>query len=456
MKKKCITILLISIQFCLLAQTNPTPALPATVTPKPNPPTFTWYGWVRHDINYDSRQNSFVREGQLDLYPLDKNVLTNGTDVNAQSQLNYIAILTRLGLRINGPDVLGAKLTGQIEGDFFGQNEATIGLLRLRHAYAKLEWKKTALVIGQTWYPLFIPEAFPGVVNFNTGIPIAPFGWAGQVKFTINLSKNLFLHLTTYKPREFSDVNTTIVTASSTGASLTGSAVNNSTSLTLPNNVPSLNATLPELNAHIQYKSDKFMVGAQVDYSQTLPYNTYRDSTIHATNINKETVSSLSLMAYTKIVTKKVSIKAQYLVLQDAAHWVSMGGYFGYLNKATGLETYKPANTTSWWIDIYGNGKKWIPGIFIGGSANNGAEAGATAAYGRAIGISNRGIQDILRISPRLEFIAGKLKFGAELEFTTANYGTRGTDGKVITGDASKPIDAITNTRFTFSTVYSF
>ena len=70
-----------------------------------------------------------------------------------------------------------------------------------------MDWKKTALTFGQTWYPLFIPECFPGVVNFNTGIPIAPFGWAGQVRFTAKFDTKTSLSLTAYKPREFAVTN---------------------------------------------------------------------------------------------------------------------------------------------------------------------------------------------------------------------------------------------------------
>ena len=41
--------------------------------------------------------------------------------------------------------------------------------------------------MGQTWYPTFIPEVFPGVANFSTGIMFNPFGWASQVKLKQNL-----------------------------------------------------------------------------------------------------------------------------------------------------------------------------------------------------------------------------------------------------------------------------
>ena len=429
MKKSLLAFGFILTHFMAHAQTATSTTTTATAVSKPTTPSVTLYGFVRHDVNYDSRQSVFVREGQLLLYPKDKDMV-GGTDYNKKAQLNMLGILTRVGVKLVGPDVLNAKLTGQIEGDFFGQADVNIGLLRLRHGFAKLDWTKSSLTIGQTWYPLFIPEVFPGVVNFNTGIPIAPFGWAGQMKYTAQLDKNLAFSFTAYKPREF-------------GVPSVNPLENT--------NAPSMNATMPQLNAHLQYKSAKFIAGAQLDYSVLNPYTKYASNGSATVNsINNEKVTGLTFMGYTKLTTSKFSLKAQGVIGQNSYQWVMMGGYYGYKN-ASGLETYQPAKTKSVWMDLAGTGKKVVPGIFYGFSSNDGADAGATAAYGRAIGISGRGIKNLTRISPRLEFLHNKLKFGTELEFTTATYGSRSNAGKVIGAT-----DAFTNTRFTFSTIYSF
>ena len=418
---------LIITHFFATAQTASTTSTSATS--KPTTPSVTLYGFVRHDVNYDSRQSAFVRERQLLLYPKDKDMV-GGKDYNNKSQLNMLGILTRVGVKLVGPDVLNAKLTGQIEGDFFGQADANIGLLRLRHGFAKLDWTKSSLTIGQTWYPMFIPEVFPGVVNFSTGIPIAPFGWAGQIRYTAQLAKDVSFSFTGYKPREF-------------GVPSVNPLENT--------NAPSMNASMPQLNAHLQYKSAKLIAGVQLDYSVLNPYTKYASTGSTSVNsINDEKVKGLTFMGYTKITTSKFTLKAQGVLGENTHEWVMMGGYYGYKN-ANGLETYQPAKTKSVWFDLAGTGKKVVPALFYGFSSNDGAGAGATAAYGRAIGISGRGIKNLTRIAPRIEFLHNKLKFGTELEFTTAHYGTRSSSG-LVTG----PTDAITNTRFTFSTIYSF
>lgn len=435
MKKK-ISVQLLGVVFVcssayVHAQINPvTPASPATLPVKPvtTAPTITLYGFIRNDMNYDSRQNVFVREGQLDLYPKDIDTAgMGGVDANKKAQLNLLGILTRLGVKVTGPDAFGAKTTAVIEGDFFGQADVNIGLLRLRHGYVKLDWKKSALTLGQTWYPLFIPECFPGVVNFNTGIPISPFGWAAQIKYTAKLSAKTSLSFTAYKPREFSvpGVSTTEAT-----------------------NSASMNAVLPELNAHLQYKTDALLLGGEVDFSSIMPYVKYGTNPV---KISKERVNALTVMAYTKITGKKLSIKAMALMGQNTAHWVMMGGYYGYKATATSIETYKPAKSTAAWVDIYSNNKKAAPGLFVGYSVNQGASSNATAAYGRMVGVSGRGIKDLLRIAPRLDIYSGKMKFGTELEFTSASYGTRGNNGKV-----ASTASTVNNVRLTFSAIFNF
>ncbi len=173
------------------------------------------YGWVRTEYNFDSRQSAYAREYHLNLYPLDEKLDANGKDINDAGASNFLAVTTRVGINFKGPDVWGAKASGKIEGDFFGNTElnktvagtGSLGLLRLRHATASLSWPKTAVTFGQTWYPAFIPEVFPGVANFNTGILFNPFGWAGQIKVQQKLTPELSLIAVAYKDREFQTAN---------------------------------------------------------------------------------------------------------------------------------------------------------------------------------------------------------------------------------------------------------
>ena len=63
---------------------------------------------------------------------------------------------SRLGMKYTGPDVAGARISGQVEVDFLGGKAAfgngiNMDLLRLRLAYGRLDWKNFALEAGQDW-----------------------------------------------------------------------------------------------------------------------------------------------------------------------------------------------------------------------------------------------------------------------------------------------------------------
>ena len=69
---------------------------------------------------------------------------------------------TRLGLKLEGPVIAKARSKGQLEADFFGGFPAVgigenFGLVRLRLAYARLDWESTSLEAGQDW-TIFAPN----------------------------------------------------------------------------------------------------------------------------------------------------------------------------------------------------------------------------------------------------------------------------------------------------------
>ena len=222
---------------------------------KPKEWDVSLYGFARADYIFDSRQSAQVREYHLNLYPLDKKLDANGDDINATGASNFLSVVSRLGVNFKGPNVWGAKASGKLEGDFFGNTQESIGLFRLRHAYAQLAWEKSSLTLGQTWYPSFVPEVFPGVANFSTGIMFNPFGWVGQIRFRQSLTSNLSLDLVAYKDREFQ------------APVVSGNA----------NNSPTFNSTTPTLHAQLQYKTKNVIAGVGAEYQSLKPVITSVD-----------------------------------------------------------------------------------------------------------------------------------------------------------------------------------
>ncbi|MDO9137052.1 MAG: hypothetical protein Q7U21_04465, partial [Lutibacter sp.] len=96
-----------------------------------------WKGFVKADYFFDTRQTVTAREGHFLLYPENELFDKTGKDINAASSLNMLAIQTRLTGMITGPEVLGAKSSGMIEGEFFGHSDGDINGFRLRHAITK-------------------------------------------------------------------------------------------------------------------------------------------------------------------------------------------------------------------------------------------------------------------------------------------------------------------------------
>ena len=398
-------------------------------------------GFLRNDMYYDSRQVVSARpanQGELLLYPANKSADLNGNDINAAPSFNATAITSRLSGIVTGPDAFGAKTSGLLEAEFFGNANGNENVFRLRHAYAKLDWENTQLAFGQYWHPLFVTDCFPGVVSFNTGMPFQPFARNPQVRLTQTLGGNLNLILAAVSQTE-----AFVSPGSSTGIALGASAG----AQTFIND-----AVMPNLHAQLQYKTAALVAGFALDYKSLKPalkvVSAPGASTYLATS---ENVNGTSIEAYAKITTKNVILKGEYVRGQNLYDHLMMGGYLAY--GAVPNITYKPIQVNSMWFELIGTGKKVIPGLFVGYTNNDGStETGAAVAtYARGVAANAASLDHIFRVAPRMEFVSGKFKFSTEVEVTSAGYGTASSTGKV--GSVSTDV---TNTRLLFVTTYSF
>ena len=389
----------------------------------------SFYGWVRTEYNFDSRQSAYAREFNLNLYPLDEKLDANGKDINAADASNFLSITSRVGLRFKGPDVWGAKATGNIEADFFGNTElnktsagsGSTGLMRLRHATATLSWPKTAVTFGQTWYPSVILDVFPGVANFNSGIIFNPFGWAGQVKVAQELTPELTLTAAAYKDREFP-------TANATGAS---------------SNSATFNAAMPTFHASLQYKTKTVTTGVGAEYQSLKPVIE------SAGLVSTETVNSDMYFGYFKYANDKIITKIYGITGGNLHHLVMIGGFAGY-TEPNGQESYQPTKTSAAWIDVASANPRIAPGIFFGYTKNSGVDAGFKNLYVRGAA-GTRILDDVWRASARVDFKQNKFAISPEIEYTAAKWGDINTRGK-----AENNIKDVGNFRGMVKVMYSF
>ena len=390
---------------------------------KPKEWDVSLYGFARADYIFDSRQSAQVREYHLNLYPLDKKLDANGDDINATGASNFLSVVSRLGVNFKGPNVWGAKASGKLEGDFFGNTQESIGLFRLRHAYAQLAWEKSSLTLGQTWYPSFVPEVFPGVANFSTGIMFNPFGWVGQIRFRQSLTSNLSLDLVAYKDREF------------TASSVTGTAPN----------APTFNSSVPTLHGQLQFKNKKIIAGLGAEYQSLKPV-------IESGGLaSDEKLNSTTVFGYFKYADDAIVTKLYGISGGNLTHLVMLGGYGSYAN-SNGIDSYKPTRTTAFWVDIASNKPKIAPGLFAGYTKNNGlSDAGYKALYMRGLNGTTRAVDNVWRVSARVDFKENKFKLSPELEYTAATWGAMDSSAKVVSAKEN-----VGNFRALVSASYSF
>jgi hypothetical protein len=356
-------------------------------------------GYVKTDLIFDSRQTINLREGHFLLYPSNENLDKNGDDINAKSSFNILSIQTRLLGKIKGPDALGAKTSGLIEGEFFGTSDGDINGFRLRQAYINLKWESSSLLIGQTWHPMFVTEVFPQVVSFNTGAPFQPFSRNPQVKFIKSLG----------------DFN--IITAIISQRDFSSNGPNGFSSSYLRNSV------LPNLHMQVQYKTEKAILGIGGDYKILTP----RTETSKKIKTDSK-IKSFSYLAYAKMNLSPVTILIEGIYGENLADMLMLGGYaIKAIDSTTGKEEYTALKMYSIWSDI-SVGKDLQFGLFMAFSKNLGSNDLITGSYYTRV----NNIDEIYRISPRIIWNIKLIRFALECEYTSAGYGITENNGKVI------------------------
>lgn len=380
-------------------------------------------GYVKNDLYFDSRQTFSAREGFTLFWPQPAQLDAGGEDINDKFNFNMLAIQSRLGVKAIGPDAFGAKTTGYIETDFFAQSNANINLLRLRHAYVKLNWTNTELMAGQYWNPLFTAVCYPGVVSFNTGLPIQPFARNPQLRLTQSMG-DLKLIVAALSQRDHAS----------------------------PGGPGSLrNVGFPDMHLQLHYSSNSLVAGAGGAYKQVIP------SLLTATGYKTtESVGGLSLMGFLKLQTDGLTFKIKETYGQNLYDILGISTYAitNLSNDIYAYPEYTPIQNNSIWTEIHTNGSKFQAGLFGGYNQNLGASEeiipGTIEGGGRGVD----SIHYILRVAPRVVFISNKTKIAAEVEYTGAAFAEDPNDfdekGKITNSEY------YANTRVLLSILYAF
>lgn len=118
------------------------------------------YGFLRLDLDFDSQRPNNT---QIPFFITSPDASVGGT---TNGDYSIHPRLTRIGIDYTGPRIakLGnAKLSGKLETDFENGGSESRQIIRIRHAYLRLDWKETSLLAGQTWD--IVSPLFPIVNN---------------------------------------------------------------------------------------------------------------------------------------------------------------------------------------------------------------------------------------------------------------------------------------------------
>ena len=284
-----------------------------------------WSGFVKSDFMYDTRQIVNAREGHFAILPSVENIVDE-KDLNDQANFNILSIQTRLKASISGPNFFGMKTSGAIEAAFFGNSDASIGELRLRHAFVKLSNDKVEILMGQYWHPMFVTAVFPETYSFNTGVPFQPF------------SRNPQLRITTKGNIRFMGVLFTERDFQTRGASVSNSGI-------------------PQLHAQLQFGSaSKTLSGFGVNLKSARPA------------LGEDNLTSTAFIGYFRTKLAKATWKVEATYGQNMTDLLQIGG-FGQNSNGDFVNN----DTFSMWSELNGYFSETMEwGLFGGYSKNEG------------------------------------------------------------------------------------
>lgn len=355
-----------------------------------SPFSLEWHGFVNPHYYADSRSVVGGREDMMLFYPKPIVKDSLGRDINDGWQANMLAITARLGLRVNGPDMLGAKTSAYVEGDFTGSTNATINNLRLRHAYIDLRWEHHRLLAGQYWYPMVIHEIMPMTNPLNMGAPFHCYARQPQVRYEYHLLGLEAVAAASWQLDNMSQGLLNGVPASST--------------------LFARHSLVPELNLQLRWNAGAFFFGAAANLKTIQPQVTTVDTLLKHTGRH----SSFSWSLFGRYNGPGFTFKAQTLLNNSLYEGCSLGGYLMLADSS-----FRDWHFNTVWLDIERSTGHWRPGLFLGYAKNlDHGNTDFVHCFGRG-----HDLEYLWRVQPRLTYktLTG-LDFTAEAEYTHAGY----------------------------------
>lgn len=363
---------------------------------------FKFYGQVRTDLYYNSRANQETVDGLFYMYPKDRNRDPDGNDLNSTPNGNFYTLYSRLGVDVAGPQLGTAKTSAKVEMDFRGTS-TSYSVVRLRHAYFNLDWGKSALLLGQTWHPLF-GDVSPQILNLSVGAPFQPFSRAPQIRYR-------------YTNRSFQ---------------FTGAAVWQSQYLSQGPAGKSQEyikkGCIPEVYIGANYKEGGWLAGAGIEMLSLKPRTEATGENGKSYKVN-ERITTLSYEAHVKYTDKNWFVGAKSVLGSNLTQASGLGGFgIKSVDERTGKQKYTPIRFSSSWLNVV-YGQKWKPGVFVGYAKNLGTSDALVSdkLYG-----TGTNLNQLMTAGAELTYNVPHWKFGLEYTLSSAWYGSlKQSNGKI-------------------------
>ena len=333
------------------------------------------------------------------MYPLDKVQDSYGNDLNSSANGNFYTLYTRFGVDVKGPMLGKAKTSAKVEVDFRGSG-TTYSLFRIRHVYFNLDWGKSALLVGQTWHPLY-GDVAPEILNLNMGAPYQPFSRAPQIRYRF-ITRHFTLTAAAIWQSQYLSVGPKTNEPGETETQKSQNFLKNS--------------CVPEFYVGADYKQEGLLAGAGVHTSYIAP-RTVSEQNGEVYKVD-ERILGVSAEAHVKYTYEKWLVSAKTVLGSNLTQTSTVGGYgITCIDSYTGKQEYTPLRTSSTWLNL-AYGKTWRPALFVGYLKNLGASEEVQHVLG-----TGTDLDQLVTGSAELTYNRDHWKFGAEYSLCSAWYG---------------------------------
>ena len=404
------------------------------------PAKFQLYGYVANYMVFDTRDVSAGTQDMFFFMPKDVK-MTDGVDENANPSFRMLTLTSRLGLNVNGYQIGGTKVSGNIEGDFYCMSGST-ATFRLRHAYMGFLWDNLelgdlVLNVGQTWHPM--AADLPHVNNVEMGSPFNPFNWSPQIMAHWTVGKFTWTAGILY-PMQFLPVGP-IYSTNPVWSDYSGQYEPKTTYSTTKSGDFNKYGMIPEVYLGVSIKSGGFLGRAGASFFSIMPrwyapaISIVDEATKELafdydhTSLLKARLYALSPFLFLQYTKGSFQIKAKSILAQAGDHLNLLSGYAGTYNWSKHALEYTPMQDWASYVSFQA-GRKFQFLCMLGYMQQLGTTKSIFAYLANdrlntlwLNTVADSKIQRAFRATSTLAYNLGKVTFSLEYNCTGAWFG---------------------------------